>query len=149
MNLNELGKFKIEKGEDYNFARKDGLDLSYYTLIRVSGSKPSPCYAVPSHLYKYSEHELGLYLKDHKIYWRKLGKLLGIDVEISDNEVVFVFPATRFTEVAKTIRLVKSRARKTALSQTERENAASRLTAYYKNTEHRKEKQGKNIDEWQ
>ena len=132
MNLNELGKFKIEKTVDYGNARKDSLDISYYTLIRVWGSKPAPCFAVPSHLYKYSEHELGLYLKDHKNYWGKLGKLLGIDVEISDEEAVFIFPPKRFNEVAKIVRFVKSKARKTPLNETERKNAADRLANYTK-----------------
>ena len=127
-----MGKFKIDRAEDYDNARKDGLDLSYYTLIRVRGSKPAECFAVPSHLYKYSEHELGLYLKDHKNYWGKLGKLLGIDIEISDEEAVFIFPVKLFNEVAKIVRLVKSKARKTPMNEYERKNAADRLMNYTK-----------------
>ena len=135
MKLNQLGKFKIERTADYEDARKDGLDLSYYTMIRVRGSKPSPCYAVPSNLFKYSEDELGLYLKDHKLYWKKLGKLLGVDVEISDNESVFVFPVTMFNEVAKIVKFLKSKARNTPMSQNERKNAAARLANYTKKTQ--------------
>ncbi|AGO61373.1 MULTISPECIES: hypothetical protein [Ferroplasma] len=83
MTLNQLEKFKIK--------RKDDSYLSYYTLIRVRGSKPVPCFAVPSHLYKYSEHELGLYLKYHKNYWGKLGKFMNTKdnqyMEILDREM--------------------------------------------------------------
>ncbi len=132
MKLNELGKFKIERTEDYENARKDDLDLSYYTMIRVRGSKPVPCFEVPSHLYKYSEHELGLYLKDHKNCWGKLGKLLGINVEISDEEAVFISPVKKFNEVSKIVRFVKSKARKTPLNGNERKNAADRLANYTK-----------------
>ena len=77
MKLNELEKYKIERIEDYENARKDDSDLSYYTLIMVRGSNPVPCIAVSSYLYKYSEHELGLYLKGHKNYWGKLGKFMN------------------------------------------------------------------------
>lgn len=132
MKLNELGKYKIERTIDYENARKDSLDLSYYTLIRVRGSKPVPCFEVPSHLYKYSEHELGLYLKDHKNYWGRLGKLLGIDIEISDEEAVFIFPVKMFKEVSKIVRLVKSKARNTPMNENERKNAADRLANYTK-----------------
>lgn len=72
-----MEKFKIEKTEEYENARKGDSDLSYYTLMRVRGSKPVQCFAVPSHLYKYSEHERGLYLKGHKNYWGKLGKYMN------------------------------------------------------------------------
>ena len=130
-----MGKFKIERTIDYENARKDSLDLSYYTLIRVRGSKPVPCFEVPSHLYKYSEHELGLYLKDHKNYWGRLSKLLGIDVEISDEESVFIFPVKMFKDVSKIVRLVKSKARNTPMSQNERKNAADRLANYTKKTQ--------------
>ncbi len=127
-----MGKFKIERTIDYENARKDSLDLSYYTLIRVRGSKPVPCFEVPSHLYKYSEHELGLYLKDHKNYWGRLSKLLGIDVEISDEESVFIFPVKMFKDVSKIVRLVKSKARNTPMNENERKNASDRLANYTK-----------------
>ena len=127
-----MGKFKIERTIDYENARKDSLDLSYYTLITVRGSKPVPCFEVPSHLYKYSEHELGLYLKDHKNYWGRLSKLLGIDVEISDEESVFIFPVKMFKDVSKIVRLVKSKARNTPMNENERKNASDRLANYTK-----------------
>jgi len=37
-----------------------------------------PCVAVSFRLYKYSEHELELYLKGHKNYWGKLGKFMNV-----------------------------------------------------------------------
>ena len=56
--LKDLGKYKIDRTEDYEWAKSTGEDLIYYEMIRVKGSKPSRYFTVPSHLYKYGEHTL-------------------------------------------------------------------------------------------
>lgn len=133
MELKDLGKYKIERTEDYENARKDGLDISYYEMIRVKGSKPEKCFTVASHLYKYSNNKLGLYLKDHKNYWKALGTLLNYDIDIADDEILFVFDGTKFKEVNKIIKFVKSKSRNTPLNEKERINASNRLMNYNKN----------------
>ena len=45
--LADLGKYKVEKTDDYDLARRDGLDLSYYEIIRVRGSKPEKFFPIP------------------------------------------------------------------------------------------------------
>jgi phosphoenolpyruvate synthase/pyruvate phosphate dikinase len=62
--IGTLGPYRIERSEEYT---PGGPDNSYAELIRVRGSKPvPPFFMVPSHLYKHSETELGLYLKERK-----------------------------------------------------------------------------------
>ena len=70
--LGNLGKYKIDRTEDYKWAKNTGEDLTYYEMIRVKGSKPSRYFTVPSHLYKYGEHTLAIYLKDHRRLWHRL-----------------------------------------------------------------------------
>ena len=59
--LSNLGKYKIDRTEDYGWAKTTGEDLTYYEMIRVKGSTPEPCFTVPSHLYKYGESTLAIY----------------------------------------------------------------------------------------
>ena len=104
--LRDLGPYRVERTEDWN----NGIDNSYAAMIRVKGSIPVPPYfMVPSHLYKYSDSELALYLKDHKNLWRKLGKLLNEEIEISDTEIVLRFPISLFQKVSGIVPFVKKR----------------------------------------
>ncbi len=107
--LNDLGKYKIDKTEDYEWAKRSGEDLSYYEMIRVKGSKKEKCFTVPSNLYKYNDNTLCLYLKDHKNYWRPLSKLLNIEIDINDDEIIFKFPIEKFPEVSKIVKFVKKK----------------------------------------
>ena len=119
--LRDLGPYRVERTEDWN----NGIDNSYAAMIRVKGSNPVPPYfMVPSHLYKYSDSELALYLKDHKNLWRKLGKLLNEEIEISDTEIVLRFPISLFEKVSGIVPFVKKRSRKTPLTDQERERAS-------------------------
>jgi len=61
--LRDLGsRYKVEKTEDWDCC--EGNEKSYGEMIRIRGSSPEPPYfMVPSHLYKYSETELALYMK--------------------------------------------------------------------------------------
>ena len=121
-NLSELGSFRIERTEEYG---DDPSAKSYCEIIKVKGSKPKPPYfTVPSHLYKYSETELALYLKDHKNLWRPLGKILNEDIDISDSEVILRFPVRKFKEIARIVPFVRKRIRKTPLSVQELERAS-------------------------
>ena len=104
--LGNLGSFRIERTEEYDLCP---FDKSYCELIRVKGSKSEPSYNVVSHVYKYSENELALYLKDHKNYWKQLGDLLNEDIDISENELILRFPAEMFPKVAKIVPFVKKR----------------------------------------
>ncbi|MGC8516075.1 MAG: hypothetical protein ACP5OC_08090 [Thermoplasmata archaeon] len=104
--LSGLGPYRVERSEDY----ETDTDRSWGEIIRVRGSKPKPpFFTVPSHLYKYSESELALYLKDHKNLWRTLGKLLNQKIEISDVEIVLRFPVSRFEKVSQIVPFVKKR----------------------------------------
>jgi len=78
-------------------------------MIRVKGSKTEKFFNIPSHLYKYSNNKLGLYLKDHKNYWAILSKLLDTDIDMSDDEVLFIFPSEMFPEISSIIHFVKKR----------------------------------------
>ena len=104
--LSNLGKYKIDRTEDYGWAKTTGEDLTYYEMIRVKGSTPEPCFTVPSHLYKYGESTLAIYLKDHKNYWRPLSRLLGQEIDISDDEALFKFPIEKFQDVSKIVKFV-------------------------------------------
>jgi len=104
--LKDLGsQFKIEKTEDWDYC--DGDHKSYGEMIRIKGSKPvnrRGIYFMPSHLYKYSEHKLGLYMKDHKRTWSKIAEIIGENFkDLAIDEEVFVFPIEKFSEVAKLI----------------------------------------------
>ncbi len=127
--LKSLGPFRIEKSEEYV---PGGQDNSYAEMIRVKGSKPEPPYfMVPSHLFKYSESELGLYLNERKNLWRQLGKLLKEHVDIHSEELMVHFPISMFPEVAKIVSFVRKRSRKTPLSEWER-GRVSHLRSYRK-----------------
>ncbi len=105
--LSRLGNYRIERTEDYD---QCPFDKSYCEIIRVKGSRiEEPAYKVESHMYKYSETELCLYLKDKKNIWRPLGKLLNEDIDISDDELILIFPAPRFKEIARIVPFIRKR----------------------------------------
>jgi len=114
--LKDLGKqFLIERTEDYDDCQGD--EKSYGEMIRVKGSResfmlgtspltglPHKVRYMPSHLYKYSETHLALYMKDHKSIWPKLAEITGVDYHGFDCcEEDFIFPISKFPEVAKII----------------------------------------------
>ena len=104
----QLGPYRIERPGEYGEC-PDG-DRTYCELIRVRGSRVNPpVFSVVSHLYKFSETELALYLKDHKNLWRALGKLLGEDIDIADEEIILIFQVSRFPEVAKIVPFMRKR----------------------------------------
>ena len=108
-------------------------------MIRVRGSSiENPSFKVVSHLYKYSETELSLYLKDKKNLWRALGKLLNEDIDISENEILLKFPKEMFPKVAKIVPFIRKKTRKTPLSDRELERA-SHLREYRKDIMKQKE----------
>ena len=105
--LKTLGPYRIEKAEEY---APGGSESSYAEIIRVRGSGPDPpCFMVPSHLFKHSESELGLYLNDRKNLWRALRKLLKVRIDITDKEIMLNFPISLFPDVAKIVPFVKKR----------------------------------------
>ena len=105
--LKTLGPYRIERSEDNVPGAQDN---SYAEMIRVKGSRPKPPYfMVPSHLYKYSESDMGLYLFERKNLWRELGKLLKVKIDISDREIMVNFPISLFPDVAKIVPFVKKR----------------------------------------
>jgi len=121
--LSDFGKYKVEKTEDYELARQDGLDPSYYEFIRVKGTS----YPNPSCLSKYSDTQLILYLKDHKKTWRNIAKLVQQDVDMSADEVVFTFSYREFYKVDTIIHFVRKRSRKTEMSKDEKEKARQNM----------------------
>ena len=125
--LKSLGPYRIERTEEYTPGAQEN---SYAEMIRIRGSKPEPpVFMVPSHLYKYSESELGLYLKERKNLWRQLGKLLGVEIDIHDQELMINFPISMFPKVDEIVPFMRKRSRKTPLSEKERERA-SHLRSY-------------------
>ena len=126
LNLNELGPYRIERSEEYG---DDPSAKSFCEIVRVKGTKPEPYFSVVSHLYKYSETELALYLKDKKNLWRPLGKLLNEDIDISDSEVVLRFPVRKFKEIARIVPFVKKRGQ-VNLSVSEKIERGNRLNEY-------------------
>lgn len=126
--LKELGPFKVERTEDWG----NDPDSSYSEMILVKGSKIGPpMFLVLSHLYKYSETELGIYLKDHKNLWRALEKLLNEEIDIHEAELMIHFPISTFPKVAQIVPFVRKTIRKTPLTDQERERA-SHLRSYRK-----------------
>ena len=128
--LRDLGpQYKIERTEDWEDCQGD--EKSYGEMIRVKDSKPvfrkginplpgkpNRTYYMPSHLYKYSETKLGLYMKDHRNLWPKLAEITKEDFgEFDTDEEDFIFPIEKFPEVAK---LVQFREKK-KISESERE----------------------------
>ena len=131
MNLRDLGNFRIERTENYPEAE----DKSYAEMIRVRGSGPDiPCFEMPSHLYKFSDSELALYLKDHKNYWRPLGKLLKENVSVSDEEIILRFPVKMFSKVAEIVPFVRKRGQ---FTNRELARAVGSETQYKKNERHK------------
>ena len=129
--LKKLGPYRIERTEDYD---QCPFDKSYCELIRVRGSRVNPSvFSVVSHLYKYSETEVALYMKDKKNLWRDLGKLLNEDIDISDEEIILRFPIKMFPEVVEIVPLVKKRGQ-VNLSEHEKKERAKRLSVAGKNT---------------
>lgn len=142
LRLSGLGPYRIERSEDYDA----DPDRSWGEIIRVRGSKPKPPYfPSPSHVYKYSESELALYLKERKNLWRKLGKLLGERIEISDPEIVLIFPVTMFGEVATIVPFVRKALRKKPLSEEERRRMAVNLQKGRERTHHETPEAGREI----
>ncbi len=104
--LRDLGPYKIEKAVDYGLLEDHSLEA----IIKVRRSRPNPpFFPSGSYLFKYSDKELGLYLKDRKNAWRDLSELLGIDIDIHDSEIILVFPFSMFQEIAKVIPFKKKR----------------------------------------
>jgi len=114
--LKELGsQYKIERTEDWEDCQ--GEEKSYGEMIRVKDSlptyrngtspvtgKPNRIFYMSSNLYKYSETELGLYMKDHRNLWPKLAKITGENFNDFDpDEEDFIFSIKKFPEVAKLI----------------------------------------------
>ncbi len=117
--LSDLGKYKVEKTEDYAVARQDGMDLSYYEYIRVKGtSSPNP-----SCISKYSDTQLILYMKDHKKTWKSMAKLLRQDVDMSADEVVFIFSYSEFYKVDSIVHFVRKRIRHKEMNENEKQKA--------------------------
>jgi len=99
--LGDLGTYRIERSEEYVPGDPDN---SYAGMIRVRRSKlVPPFFMVSSHLYKHSETELGLYLKERKNIWRSLAKVLGESVDIHEAELVLHFLISSFNEVARIV----------------------------------------------
>jgi len=142
--LKDLGsQFKIEKTEDWDHC--DGDKKSYGEMIRVKGSKPvnrRGIYFMPSHLYKYSEDKLALYLKDHKKAWLKISEIIGENFkDFATDEEVFIFPIEKFTEVAKLIPFRQKRIPNNAFIESrDRLNYVKKITHEYK-------KEGSNFNE--
>ena len=117
--LSDLGKYKVEKTEDYEVARQDGMDLSYYEYIRVKGtSSPNP-----SSISKYSDTQLILYMKDHKKTWKSMAKLLRQNVDMSADEVVFIFSYREFYRVDSIVHFVRKRIRHKEMNENEKQKA--------------------------
>jgi len=126
--LEQLGSYRIERTRDWG----NDSNKTFGEMIRVKESKPKlPYFDVPSHLYKFSEKEIGIYLKDHKNLWRKLGKLLNDEIDLSGEELMVHFSISLFPKIVKIVQFVRKRSRKTPLSDGERDRA-SHLRSYRK-----------------
>ena len=125
MKLKDLGPYRVERTDDYEMSD----DRTYGEMIRVRGSRVTPPYfKLPSHLYKFSETELALYMKDRKNLWRALGKLLHQDVDIHEIEAIFVFPVSKCSEVARIVPFVKKALRKNPMTEDEKMEMRERLS---------------------
>lgn len=146
--LQDLGKYKVEKTDDYDLARRDGLDISYYEYIKVRGSNPEKNkFQVPSCLYKYSDSELCLYLRDHKKHWGRIAKLLSTDFDVDSEEAMFIFPFQKFNEIDKLIHFVKKKNRKTPAREEEREKSRASMAKINSKSRHISAKNGANLHE--
>jgi len=129
--LQDLGsQFKVEKTEDWEDCQGD--EKSYGEMVRVKDSlqtyrngsspltgKPNKIFYMSSNLYKYSETELGLYMKDHRSLWPKLAEITGENFNGFDpDEEDFIFPIEKFPEIAKLVQFRQKR--KTSESERER-----------------------------
>jgi len=129
--LKDLGsQYKIERTEDWEDCQ--GEEKSYGEMIRVKDSlptyrngtspvtgKPNRIFYMSSNLYKYSETELGLYMKDHRNLWPKLAEITGENFNGFDpDEEDFIFPIEKFPEIAKLVQFRQKR--KTSESERER-----------------------------
>jgi len=129
--LKDLGsQFKVERTEDWEDC--EGDEKSYGEMIRVKDSlptyrngtspvtgKPNKILYMSSNLYKYSETELGLYMKDHRSLWPKLAEITGENFNGFDpDEEDFIFPIEKFPEIAKLVQFRQKR--KTSESERER-----------------------------
>jgi hypothetical protein len=124
--LRDLGsQYKVEKTEDWDCC--EGNEKSYGEMIRVRGSRPEPPYfMVPSHLYKYSETELGLYLKERKNLWRPLGRILNQNIDVHDTEIMIHFPIAKLADVAQIVPFVRKRGQRD-LTESEKRDRRQRL----------------------
>jgi hypothetical protein len=129
--LRDLGsQYKVERTEDWEDCQGD--EKSYGEMIRARDSlptyrsgtspitgKPNRILYMPSNLYKYSETELGLYMKDHRNLWPKLAEITGENFNGFDpDEEDFIFPIEKFPEIAKLVQFRQKR--KTSESERER-----------------------------
>ena len=145
--LEDLGKYKVEKTADYDLARRDGLDLSYYEMIRVRGSKPERNFKIPSNVSKYSNNELLLYLKDHKRYWFQISKILDQKIDKDSEEAVFIFNYQRFYQIDKILHFVRKRVRNTEMNGNEREKAKLNIQKVNQKRRHIIENSNVNLSE--
>ncbi len=145
--LADLGKYKIEKAEDYDDAKKDGLDVSFYEMIRVRGSKPEHGFPSPSAVSKYSNDSLILYLKDHKRYWGRISRILNQDIDLDGEEAVFVFPYQKFYQLDKILHFVRKRSRQTEMTIDEKEKARQNMAKINSDKRHIIENFNQNLNE--
>ena len=145
--LEDLGKYKVEKTADYDLARRDGIDVSFYEMIRVRGSKPEKFFPAPSHVSKYSNNELLLYLKDHKRYWPQISKILDQKIDKDSEEAVFIFNYQRFYQIDKILHFVRKRARNTEMNGNEREKAKLNIQKVNQKRRHIIENSNVNLSE--
>ena len=145
--LADLGKYKVEKTDDYDLARQDGLDLSYYEMIRVRGSKPEKFFRAPSNISKYSSDKLVLYLKDHKRYWPQISKILDQKIDTDSEEAVFIFPYKEFYKLDKILHFVRKRSRHTEMNGNEREKAKLNIQKVNQKRRHIIENSNVNLSE--
>ncbi len=145
--LSDLGKYKVEKTDDYDLARRDGLDLSYYEMIRVKGSKPEKNFRIPSNISKYSNNELLLYLKDHKRYWRQIAKILKQEIDLDSEEVVFIFNYQKFYQIDKILHFVRKRSRHSEMNVNEKEKARLNIEKVNQKRRHIIENSKENLSE--
>ena len=121
--LSDLGKYRIYKDQDYDEAKEDGEDLTFYEYIKVKDSQPEKGFPIPSHVSKYSSTELSLYLKDHRRSWKKISKLLDQPVYMDAEEAEFRFPYEKFWEIDKILHFVRKRERKSPMNENEKQKA--------------------------
>ena len=145
--LSDLGKYRIFRFEDYEDARKDREDLSYYEYIKVRDSQSEKGFPVPSNISKYSSTHLILYLKDHKRSWTKISRILGKKFHSDSEEIEFIFPYQQFGEIDKILHFVKKRERKTPAREDEKQKSRESMKRINENKRHISGKSGAKINE--